>query len=113
MLGIEVGERIEVCLLERCAASEERALETVADESISQPADRVPECLACAASEEGIHDACTAGVEQRSWVTPVAGEELVAPFAGEHDLHAGRGQLGNEVQRDAGRERERMITMPR
>ena len=42
----------------------------------------------------------------------IAAEEFVAAFAGEHDFHLGGGQLGHEMQRNAGRPGDGFVFVP-
>ena len=58
------------------------------------------------------YGAAQAAVEQRHAIAVVAGERLVAAFAGEHDLHALGGEPRHEVERNARRVRDRLVLVP-
>ena len=61
------------------------------------------------------HDAVGAAgapVDERPRILAVAGEQLVAAFAGEHDLDVLAGELGHEIERHARRVRDRLVLVP-
>ena len=51
-------------------------------------------------------------VEQRPRVSSIAGKQLVAAFAGEHDLHVPGRELRDEIQRHARRVGDRLVLVP-
>ena len=57
-------------------------------------------------------DAAGAPVDERARILAVAGEQLVAAFAGEHDLDVLARQRRHEVQRHARRVRDRLVFVP-
>ena len=61
------------------------------------------------------HDAVGAAgapVDQRPRILAVAGEQLVAAFAGQHDLDVLARELGDEIQRHARGVRDRLVLVP-
>ena len=110
--GIEVGERLEVGFLERRRAGEERSLEATADVVIPEAPDGARERPARRVRQHRVERAAGPQVEQRARIPPIAREELVAAFSGQHDFHARDRELRHEKERNARRERERVVPMP-
>ena len=113
MLGVEIGERLEIRLLKRRAATQERALESIADEIVAKPADRTRKRAARGLWQGCVERASAARVQQRARIAAVPREQLIAAFARQHDFHARCRELGHEEQRNAGRERQRLIAVAR
>ena len=62
--------------------------------------------------QQGIERAGQTQILDSAHIAAVAGKELVAPFAGQHHLHAFARQPRDEEERDARGKRERQIAVP-
>src|SRR5580700_1494187 len=107
------GEIVEVELIQIRATHQERARRVLTEAgSHRQTFEGAAQAMARESRYTATVQRAESGVVFGHAIAVVAGERLVAPFASEHDLDVTRGQPGNEIKRDAGRVRDRLILVP-
>src|SRR5262249_28632589 len=109
-----LGENSEVLVEERSRSRGQRKERPlgVAPGCSGKSARERSESLADGRRNQRAVDRADAVVPRRHPVAVVTEEELVGPFTREHDLDVLTRETGDEVQRDARGERERLVLVP-